>query len=189
MYPRPVRFMAKQETFSIPIASWIATMTDAFPVNRGTPDRAAIRAAQDRLDDNAIVGLFPEGTRSTTLGIKEIFPGAALIAVRGNVPVIPTAIWGTETMPFNGSKGRQPGKHRVTIRIGKPFYLPRVTRDGRKPDMRELSDRMMIEVAKLLPPKYRGIYAARAAQELEAEAAGAPPAVEPAIEWLNQPRS
>ena len=159
VFPRPVRFMAKKEVFNVPFAAWVARMTDSFPVDRGNPDRAALRHAQTRLLGGVIVGMFPEGTRSTTGGLKEVFPGAAAIALRANVPVIPTAVIGTDTLPFNGSKPRRPGKMRVTVRIGEPFYLTRETEDGTKPDLAEVTDQMMVEVAKLLPEDYRGIYA------------------------------
>jgi 1-acyl-sn-glycerol-3-phosphate acyltransferase len=161
VFPRPVRFMAKKEVFSIPFAEWVARMTDSFPVDRGNPDRSALRHAQTRLLGGVIVGMFPEGTRSTTGGLKDVFPGAAAIALRANVPVIPTAIIGTDTLPGNGSKPRRPGKMRVTVRIGKPFYLRRETDDGTKPDLAEITDQMMTEVARLLPEHYRGIYADR----------------------------
>jgi 1-acyl-sn-glycerol-3-phosphate acyltransferase len=159
VFPRPVRFMAKKEVFSVPFAEWVARMTDSFPVDRENPDRAALRHAQTRLTGGVIVGMFPEGTRSTTGGLKNVFPGAAAIALRANVPVIPTAIVGTDTLPFNGSKPRRPGKYRVTVRIGKPFYLKRETDEGVKPNLAEITDQMMTEVARLLPEEYRGIYA------------------------------
>jgi 1-acyl-sn-glycerol-3-phosphate acyltransferase len=159
VFPRPVRFMAKKEVFTIPFAEWVARMTDSFPVDRGNPDRSALRNAQTRLLGGVIVGMFPEGTRSTTGGLKDVFPGAAAIALRANVPVIPTAVIGTDTLPFNGSKPRRPGKLRVTVRIGKPFYLKRETDDGVKPNLSDITDQMMTEVARLLPEDYRGIYA------------------------------
>jgi 1-acyl-sn-glycerol-3-phosphate acyltransferase len=159
VFPRPVRFMAKQEIFRVPVISFIVRLTEAFPVDRGAPDRAALRAAQDRLDDGAIVGLFPEGTRSVNAALKEVYPGAAMIVTRSNVPVIPTAIFGTETLPFNGAKGRRRGKTRVTVRIGKPFRLSSRTTGGERVDLRRLTNLMMVEVARLLPPAYRGIYA------------------------------
>lgn len=159
VFPRPVRFMAKKEVFSIPFAEWVARMTDSFPVDRGNPDRSALRNAQTRLLGGVIVGMFPEGTRSTTGGLKDVFPGAAAIALRANVPVIPVGVIGTDTFPFNGSKPRRPGKMRVTVRIGKPFYLKRETDDGVKPNLAEITDQMMTEIAKLLPEDYRGIYA------------------------------
>jgi 1-acyl-sn-glycerol-3-phosphate acyltransferase len=165
VFPRPVRFMAKQEIFRVPVISFIVRLTEAFPVDRGAPDRAALRAAQERLDDGAIIGLFPEGTRSATAALKAVYPGAAMIVTRSNVPVIPTAIFGTETLPFNGAKGRRRGKTRVTVRIGKPFRLPSRTAGGERIDLRRLTDLMMVEVAKLLPPEYRGIYADRVEDE------------------------
>ncbi|TVR74740.1 MAG: 1-acyl-sn-glycerol-3-phosphate acyltransferase [Sphaerobacteraceae bacterium] len=167
VFPRPVRFMAKKEVFSIPFAEWVARMTDSFAVDRGNPDRAALRHAQTRLLGGVIVGMFPEGTRSTTGGLKDVFPGAAAIALRANVPVIPTAIIGTDTLPGNGSKPRRPGPRRVTVRIGKPFYLHRETEDGSRPDLAEITDQMMIEVARLLPENYRGIYADRVRESVQ----------------------
>lgn len=169
VFPRPVRFMAKKEVFSIPFAEWVARMTDSFPVDRGNPDRSALRNAQTRLLGGVIVGMFPEGTRSTSGGLKDVFPGAAAIALRANVPVIPTAIIGTDTLPFNGSKPRRPGKMRVTVRIGKPVLLKRETDEGVKPNLAEITDQMMTEVAKLLPEEYRGIYADKV-RESEQEA-------------------
>lgn len=167
VFPRPIRFMAKKEVFQVPFAGWVARMTDSFPVDRGNPDRSALRAAQERLDGGVLVGMFPEGTRSMTGGIKDVFPGAAAVALRSDVPVIPTAVIGTDKFPFNGSKPRRPGNKQVTVRIGKPFYLKRQTDDGVKPDLAEITDQMMIEVAKLLPERYRGIYVERARESLQ----------------------
>jgi 1-acyl-sn-glycerol-3-phosphate acyltransferase len=123
------------------------------------------------LRDHFLVGVFPEGTRSTTGGLKDVYPGVALIALKSGVPILPTAIVGSDTLPFNGRKGRRRGKGRpkVTVRIGKPFHLPAKTPDGRRQDMAELTDIMMIHIARLLPEEYRGNYAERAKAPIEQE--------------------
>lgn len=165
-YTRPILFMAKKEAFGVPVISWIARQAGAFPVDRGKADRAALRHAETLLGQGMIVGLFPEGTRSITGAIGSVHPGAAMIAARSGVPVIPTAIWGTEVLPLNGGKGRQRGRGRpqVTVRIGRPFHLPPPPPGRRHPDLAALTDLMMTEVARLLPEQYRGRYAEAASQ-------------------------
>jgi 1-acyl-sn-glycerol-3-phosphate acyltransferase len=49
----------------------------------------------------------------------------------------------------------------VTVRIGKPFELNARDATGKRRDLADLTDEMMIEIAKLLPDEYRGIYAER----------------------------
>lgn len=162
-YSRPLLWMAKKEVFAVPVIGWIADCAGAFPVDRGTADRHALRNAERLLKDGYLVGIFPEGTRSTTGGLKDVYPGVAMIASRSDVPIIPTAIFGTERLPLNGGKGTRPGKGRyqVTIRMGKPFHLPKREPGEPRMGMAELTDYMMLHVAELLPEQYRGIYADR----------------------------
>jgi len=162
-YPRPLLWMAKKEVFSVPVISWIADSAGAFPVDRGSADRSAMRNAERLLRDQYLVGVFPEGTRSVTGGLKDVYPGVALIAVKSGVPILPTAIIDSDRLPFNGHKGRRRAKGRlkVTVRIGKPFELNAKDAAGKRRDLSDLTDEMMIEIAKLLPEDYRGIYADR----------------------------
>ncbi len=166
-FPRPVLFMAKREVFGVPVVRWFARQAGAFPVERGTADRAALRHAERLLAEGMLVGVFPEGTRSTTGALKEPFPGVALIATRSRVPIIPAAIWGTETLPFNGKKGRRGKRKPVRVRIGTPFCLPERAPGERRPNLDELTDLMMAQIARLLPPEYRGVYAERVREPSE----------------------
>ena len=172
-YPRPLLWMAKKEVFSVPFIGWVADSAGAFPVDRGAPDRNALRNAERLLREQNLVGVFPEGTRSITGGLKDVYPGVALIAVKSGVPILPTAIIGSDMLPLNGQKGRRRGRGRpkVTVRIGQPFMLPARTTNGRRHDMSELTDIMMIHVARLLPEEYRGIYAERAKLPISEETA------------------
>lgn len=162
-YPRPLLWMAKKEVFGVPFVGWVADCAGAFPVDRGHADRQALRNAERLLSEGFIVGVFPEGTRSVTGGLKDVYPGVAIIAARSGVPIIPTAIFGTEGLPFNGRKGRRQGagRPRVIVRMGKPFYLPQRSSNAKRQNMAELTDMMMLHVAELLPERYRGIYADR----------------------------
>jgi 1-acyl-sn-glycerol-3-phosphate acyltransferase len=163
--PRPILWMAKKEMMALPVLSRIAQIAGAFPVDRGRPDRAALRHAQELLGDGMLVGMFPEGTRSSTGSLKEPFPGASLVAVRSNAPIIPCALVGTVDLPMSGLKergGRKRGYPKVTAIIGEPFMLETIDTEGRKRSLDELTDAMMIEIARLLPESYRGLYADRA---------------------------
>ena len=162
-YPRPLLWMAKKEVFAVPFVGWVADSAGAFPVDRGSADRQSLRNAERLLHEGFLVGVFPEGTRSTTAGLKDVYPGVAMIASRTGAPIIPTAIFGTERLPLNGKKGskRGSGRYRVTVRMGEPFFLPKREAGDKRLSMAQLTDFMMLKVAELLPHEYRGIYAER----------------------------
>ncbi len=164
--PRPVHYMAKKELFTVPVVGGIIRWGGAFPVDRGTADRSAIRTADLTLKQGIAVGMFPEGTRSKTRALKFALPGAAMIAQLTGAPIVPVAITGSERLPFNGrthhpaAAGQTQKRRRgVTIVVGEAFTIPSRTEDGRKVDRDEATNRLMTEVARLLPLEYRGIFA------------------------------
>jgi 1-acyl-sn-glycerol-3-phosphate acyltransferase len=101
------------------------------------------------------IALFPEGTRSRNGILAEARPGAALLAMRSGAPLLPVAITGTERI-FPG-RSRIPHRTRVTVRIGETFSLPHQPQ-GRldRAALKEGSDRIMREIAALLPEWQRG---------------------------------
>lgn len=162
--PRPILFMAKEEVLSIRVVRWFALQAGVFPVKRGQPDRRALRHAQSRLADGLLIGMFPEGTRSTTGGLKNPFDGASMVALRTGAPIIPCAVVGTEHLPGSSVRGGRRSRYpRVTVVFGEPFTLRAERDDGTRRSLDELTDAMMIEIARLLPERYRGIYTDRAA--------------------------
>lgn len=157
---RPILWMAKIETWQMPVLRWFASQAGAFPVDRGRPDRAAIRTAVSTVREGLLVGMYPEGTRSTTGGLKEPFPGAAVVAVQAKAPIIPCVILGSDDLPLNGDKQR-PSRRRypkVHVVFGEPFRLESRDPSGKRHRAEELTDAMMIEIARMLPPGMRGIY-------------------------------
>lgn len=164
--PRPLHFMAKKELFSIPVIAQIVRRVGAFPVDRGKFDRSAIRRAEAVLAAGIAVGMFPEGTRSVTRALRKAHPGAGMIALKTGVPVLPAVITGSERLPGNGAKRRRqggdadpvPGHRGVRVRFGPTFVIPR-ERDGRKLMTHDATEILMAELARMLPPSYRGEYA------------------------------
>lgn len=158
---RPTHFMAKEEIWKVPVASWIAIKTGAFPVRRGTADRAALRRADEILRDGRLAVIFPEGTRSTSGSLTKAFPGVSLIATKSGAPLIPIGVLGTEDIPGNGAKQKKRDRFwpKTTIVFGEPFHLETHKPDGKKWSLEELSDAMMIEIARILPASHHGVFA------------------------------
>lgn len=158
--PRPIHFMAKRELFGLPLIGAVIRRVGAFPVDRGRADRGALRAAESRLAQGVAVGMFPEGTRSRERRLQPALPGAALVALRAGVPILPVAITGSERLPGNGAKGRAGGgRGGVVIRFGAPVVLggERGAGSGRS-RVEEATRQMMLAIAALLPGEYRGVY-------------------------------
>jgi 1-acyl-sn-glycerol-3-phosphate acyltransferase len=119
---RPVAFMAKAELFRVPILGPLIRACGAYPVARGASDREAIRTATDRLEEGWATGVFLDGTRQDDGRVNRPQPGAALLAARAGVPLLPVAI-------VNSHRALGPGGSPlrlvpVHIRIGTPIPAP-----------------------------------------------------------------
>jgi len=126
-------------------------------MDRSKTDFSAMRDALEQLRQGAIVGIAPEGTRSRdSKGLLEGKPGAALMAARASVPIVPVGIIGSENINQSWLKLRRPP---VTIRIGEPYMLPEIDRDNRQALLLRSTEEIMCRIAALLPPEYRGFYA------------------------------
>ena len=150
--PRPVHFMAKSELFVKGFVAWLLPRLWGFPVNRGEPDRTAIVTATEILQSGGLVGVFPEGSRREAdagEAVGEAHGGAAFIALRAGVPIVPVAILGTErAMPRGASL---PRLVKVTIVVGEPIDPGTVAPEaGRKERVALVTARMMEEISALL---------------------------------------
>ncbi len=137
---RKVRFIAKADLFRIPVFRNIIRGMGSFPVKREGVDREGIRTALHFLQDGKAVGIFPEGTRSKTEELLEPQMGAALIALKADVPIVPTALINT------------PGILRpIKVVFGKPMYFSEL-RDKKLTSavLKEVSARLMAEIGSLL---------------------------------------
>ncbi|MCH8919297.1 MAG: 1-acyl-sn-glycerol-3-phosphate acyltransferase [Chloroflexi bacterium] len=153
--PRRIAWMTKQELFDIPVFGILYHLFGCIPVRRFQADLRALRQSQEALRRGLVLGMFPEGTRSGESGLGRGEPGAALVAMRTNTPILPVAIWGTEGIKLPRDFFRRTEVH---IRYGKPFYLPesgRLTKEA----VEEGAAIIMRRIAELLPQRYRGIYA------------------------------
>jgi len=156
--PVKCKIMAKEDLWHDKWSRFWVSNFGAFPVRRGGIDTEAIRYAERALKEGYSGIMFPEGGRSREAKMMPAMPGAAMIASRMKVPLLPIGIAGSEKLSHLGSCFIH--HPTITINIGQPFELPphegRLTREERQ----VMADYIMNRIAELLPPEYRGVYGA-----------------------------
>ena len=120
---RRIRFMGKVEAFKIPVLSSIFRALGGFPVARDGTDRKAVRDSMAMLQAGDILAVFPEGTRQRGPKIQPLQPGAAYLALRAGVPIVPIGIAGSEEI-LRAHKLPIPRFGRVAIVVGEPLRPP-----------------------------------------------------------------
>jgi 1-acyl-sn-glycerol-3-phosphate acyltransferase len=161
-------FMAKEELFRDRWSRFWVENFGAIPVSRGGVDRKAIQRVEESLKKGISVIIFPEGGRSKTLQLQPALPGAALIASRTGVPILPVSITGTEKLknmrlkPLLWCVFHRP---MITVNIGRPFQPGPADAGPPKEKRHVLMNSIMGEIAALLPPEYRGVYGGENARD------------------------
>ena len=155
---RPAHWMAKAEAMEWPIVGPFIRMNGAFGIRRGAPDTEAFRLAKSVLDDGRVLGTFPEGTRSPTGALQVARDGVTLLALRTGAPILPIGVIDTDLFwPRDRKIWRLGG--RIRMQVGEPFVLERgVDAEGRKEALQEVTTRLMLHIAALLPPRQQGVY-------------------------------
>jgi 1-acyl-sn-glycerol-3-phosphate acyltransferase len=146
---RVVHWMVAKEYCEDPALRWLLRTCGAIPVSRAGIDTAATRKAIRLAQNGGLVAMFPEGRINTT---EEMLlpsrPGAAMIALKARVPVVPCYIHGS---PYNGTTlGCLLMPASVKLIIGRPIDLtPYYDRDGEREVLEELTRLFLREVAAL----------------------------------------
>ncbi|HSL59920.1 MAG TPA: HAD-IB family hydrolase [Acidimicrobiales bacterium] len=153
---RPVRFLGKKEVFDAPLVGPVATAMGGIRVERGSGSDQPLEAATAALRAGDLVAILPQGTipRGRAFFEPELRGrwGAARLAARADVPVIPLGIWGTERAWPRSSRVPEVWNvvHPPTIRVrvGEPVELGRTDPDA---DTKAI----MAAIVDLLPPEAR----------------------------------
>ncbi|MBD3688896.1 1-acyl-sn-glycerol-3-phosphate acyltransferase [Nanchangia anserum] len=151
----PVRMMAKKELFGVPGLGWLMTQAGQVPVDRSKgKGGGALDAAEEALRNGECLGIYPEGTVTRD---SESWPmrgktGAARLALRTRVPVVPVAQWGAQDVL--GRYQRVPnlaGRKDVWVRAGAPIDLSDLYDRADDPAAwREATDRIMSEIISMV---------------------------------------
>ncbi len=144
--PRKPAFLAMEELWRMPVVGLVMRAWGrlAIPLNREVADAPAFKGALRALKDGAFLIVFPEGGISPDGRLRPFHRGAALLAARAGVPLVPIAIAGTaDALPL----GRIiPRPRPITIRIGTPIPAPGPSRD----DLVRASDQVASQIRALL---------------------------------------
>jgi 1-acyl-sn-glycerol-3-phosphate acyltransferase len=156
MLPRPAIGFAKIEVWDNKFMGWVFSLWNVIPLRRGEADMEALHKAIAVVNQGMIFGISPEGTRSKTGALIRAHGGTALLALHTGAPLIPIAHWGGENFTHNLKRFRRTDFY---IRVGNMFRLDAHGEKVTKEIRQQMADEMMYELAKLLPPEYRGEYA------------------------------
>ena len=154
---RYVRFMAKKELFDNKIAGPLLRGMHHINVDRSSGS-ASFVAALRALKAGEIIGIFPEGTISTSFEIKGLKSGAVRLAIGAGVPIIPTIVWGGQRVYTKGVKPSfKRGKIPVTVSFGAPIAYSRDTDvEVAEAHLREVMIQMLRDVQEKYPDSHVG---------------------------------
>ncbi len=141
---RYVRFMAKKELFDNKIAGPLLRGMHHINVDRSNGAASFVTALR-ALKSGEIIGIFPEGTISTSFEIKGLKTGAIRLAADAGVPIIPTIVWGGQRVYTKGVKPNfKRGKAPVTVSFGEAIhYAPNVDIDAAVAELRGVMTTML----------------------------------------------
>jgi 1-acyl-sn-glycerol-3-phosphate acyltransferase len=120
---RRIRFMGKATLFGIPVVGTVFRWLGGFPVARDGTDRKAVRDSVAMLRAGEVLCVYPEGTRQRGPKIQPLQPGAAYLALRSGVPIIPVGMAGTEEI-LRERRDPIPRFARVALVVGAPITPP-----------------------------------------------------------------
>lgn len=139
----------------VPVLNWIVKKMGGIYLGKGA-ERPALRTALKSIKQGLPFGLAPEGTRSKTFALIPPMDGAAYLALKANVPILPAGVTGTDKWWWNLTRLR---RSHFEVHFGPTFTLPDIGRRPRSRDLPACSDLIMVHIAALLPEKYHGVYA------------------------------
>lgn len=154
-FPIQPEVLGKAELYDFPLLGKAMTAYGMIWVHRGRPDRRAIRAALQGLAEGRFVGVAPEGRESLTGALESGMNGAAYLALKADVPLLPVTFTGTENKFFYRNLKRL-RRTPMTLTVGPLFRLDKV--ENLQEAIRHGTEKIMRTLAKQLPSEYRGVY-------------------------------
>jgi 1-acyl-sn-glycerol-3-phosphate acyltransferase len=148
--PRPIGFLVMPRVWhATPLHPLLHRQIGSILLNLERPDVGALRQALRALEDERVVGIFPEGPFSIRGRLERGLPGVGLLALRAGVPVVPAGIRGT-FQALAGRRGYIPRRHPIAVSFGPPRRFAREGGHGRAARDR-ITRRIMDDIAALLP--------------------------------------
>lgn len=128
----------------------------AIPIDPTGADPRGIAKARRWLEAGGCLLIAPEGTRSKSGALREGLRGAAFLSNRTGAPLVPVAMWGQEKV---GRAWRRLGRPTVTTAVGTPIRWEWSSPRAGTAELDACTSHVMLALARMLPPEYRGAYA------------------------------
>ena len=156
----PMEFIGDAEMPNAPMSVKIfPRMWETLRIMQGTPNLAALRAAEAVLAQDGVLVIFPEGHVHKP-PLAEPLPGAAFLALRLGVPILPIGTYSEDDWNLFGTLTQKRRKARVQTIIGKPFGPLEIGEPGKVPgrlEVKAAGQAIMEKIAVLLPYSARGL--------------------------------
>ena len=150
--------MIAEKWEKVAVFRWLGKYFNFIFIDRFNPDIKTLRKVIKLMEENNILVIAPEGTRSRVGSLIEAKPGVSYLATKLNRPIVPVALAGTEDKSLFANLKRLKRTH-VTVTAGTAFTLPPLPKENRDEALKQYTDEIMCHIAALLPEKYRGFYA------------------------------
>jgi 1-acyl-sn-glycerol-3-phosphate acyltransferase len=155
---RPIKFMAWDALFKVPLLGQVIRAFGAFPVDiRKGRGESAFREALRVLNQGYALGIFPEGQRSEHGPMGELRTGVARLAIDTGAPVVPVTIGGAHRAWPKWKLLPKPAK--IIVRYHKPIQISEEERRARGSDKefhQELMQQVAASINRYLTPSIRG---------------------------------
>lgn len=136
---------------------WMARLVNGIWIDRHNADFGALREVLRRLKAGGVLAIAPEGTRSPDGILQEARQGAAYLAVKSGLLVVPVAVVGCEDQ-IAKVRLKRFRKLDIKVRIGEPYHLPALSSRDRDAQLQKATEEIMCHIASLLPEERRGVY-------------------------------
>jgi 1-acyl-sn-glycerol-3-phosphate acyltransferase len=145
---RRMRYLGKDSMWKYERLGKLFTAMGAIPVHRGSIDREALKRCIDVLASGQPLVLFPEGERKDGPVVQPLMDGAAFLAAKAGVPLVPVGIGGSDRVMPRGAKMLFPRK--VVVLVGEPLFVE-TNDNGRstREHLAEATQRLHTEIQRL----------------------------------------
>jgi len=144
--PFQFRILAKKELWSMPFIGWYLNRSGQIPIDAENPRAAlsSLSAGVKALRSGMPLFVFPEGSRTPNGELQGFLSGAAFLAIRAQVPLVPVALSGVyDLLPIHAHHF-YPGE--VVLTAGSPIDTTGMTL--RQAD--DLTARVRTEISRML---------------------------------------
>jgi len=156
LHPRKTTGLVKKENWDNPLFALLFNIWGGIPIDRDIADFSAFQTAKKALAEGKILAVAPEGTRTHDGQLIQGKPGVAMLALQTGAPLQAVAFFGHEDFWANIKRLKRTP---LNIKVGRRFRINLEGQRKSKEILQFIADEMMLELAKLLPPRYQGFYA------------------------------